>query len=159
MKFSIVEFDEGEQASPFLETFNKMKEELKESADKIKEFSEEKEEASIKISEMEAELGELKQYRLDREAEIAKAERDSVLAKFEDLEGFEEFSELKDKCMDFELDALEKECYAIRGKHAVNFNFSASKDNTPKLPVGTKKDTEEKKEPYGGLFEVYNVAK
>ena len=158
MKFSIVEFDEGEQGSPFLETFNKMKEELKESADKIKEFSEEKVETSEKISAMEAELGELKQYRLDREAEIARAERDSVFANFEDLEGYEEFAELKDKCMDFELDALEKECYAIRGKHAVNVNFSASKDNAPKLPVG-KEHTEEKDEPYGGLFKVYNVAK
>ena len=58
---------------------------------------------------------------------------------------------LRDNCAEFELDALEEKCYAIRGRNGSTAKF-AKEQKAPKLKV-------ERVEPedmaYGGLFIKY----
>lgn len=148
MKYTIVDFDEGEQASPFAEVFTQLEEKLRNSSEWEAKYNT----ASDTIASMETELGELRQFKADTEAAAAQAERESVFAKFEDLAGIDAFEALRDNCSELDAATLEDKCYAIRGKYATGAKF-ALEDKAPKLKV--EKTDITKKEPYGGLFERY----
>jgi hypothetical protein len=100
---------------------------------------------------MNNELGSLRQFKADTEAAAAEVAREEIFAQFEDLAGVEEFEALRENCAEFEIEALEEKCYAIRGRNSNVAKFTKKQD-APRLKV-------ERAEPedrvYGGLFEKY----
>lgn len=149
-KFVIADFDEGEQDSAIAHIFELMEQKLHEGAEIAAKYQT----ASDTIATMEKELGELRQYKSDAEDAIARGERDEVFAQFEDLVGVEAFENLKENCMNYELEAIEEKCYAIRGRQGSPVKFSME-PKVPKLPI--EKEHKEKL-PYGGLHEKFGFS-
>lgn len=149
-KFDIVDFDEGEQPSPFEQVFAMMEGKIKSNTELEAKYQT----ASDTIASMKTELDELRKFKSDTEATIAQGERDEVFARFEDLVGVEAFDELKENAANYDTATLEEKCFAIRGRNSV-VKFSAEQAKSPKLKV---EKTDITKAPYGGLFEQYGVA-
>lgn len=150
MKFAIVDFDEGEQAAPFAGVFEEVAAQY--TANDTK-WSEKYQTASDTITSMENELGTLRQFKTDTEEAAKAVARDEVFAQFEDLVGVEEFDALREHCAEYELDALEEKCYAIRGRKGTSAKFT-HESKPPKLKVDK---TIPDNEPYGGLFPKYGI--
>ena len=148
MKFAIVDFDEGEQFAPFAGVFEEI---TKQYTANDTQWSEKYQTASDTITSMENELGTLRQFKTDTEAATLAAAQEEVFAQFEDLVGVEEFDALREHCAEYELDALEEKCFAIRGRRGVTAKF-AHESKPPKLKV---EKTQPVNEPYGGLFTRY----
>ena len=70
-KFDIVDFDEGEQTSPFEQIFAMMESKIKCNTELEAKYQT----ASDTIASMETELGELRQFKSDTEAAVAKVEK------------------------------------------------------------------------------------
>ena len=150
-KYSIVDYDEGEQASPFAEVFAAMEAKLHDFALREAEYQN----ASDTIASMETELGELRQFKADTENAALQSAREEVFARFEDLIGVEAFEALRDNQAQYsDIDALEEKCYAIRGRAGTVAKFS-HEEKSPKLKV--VKSHDEAKEPYGGIFARYGI--
>lgn len=160
-KYEIVDFDEGEQPSPFIEVYESLEKTIHDNADAAEKYQA----ASEKITSLENELEGLRQYKLDKEAAIAQAavktKCDNVFAQFPDLNDVEAFNDLKaqienDLATDYskvDSEILEEKCFAIRGRQGIHKNFSTNQ-GIPKLKVG-KDGEEHTAEPYGGIFEEY----
>ena len=148
MKLAIVEFDDGEQDMPFDKMFEDISAQY---AANDTQWSEKYQTASDTIETMNTELGSLRQFKADTEAAAAEVAREEIFAQFEDLAGVEEFDTLRENCAEFELDALEEKCYAIRGRLNSVTKFT-KKPEAPKLKV---ERTEPEERVYGGLFEKY----
>lgn len=148
-KFEIVDFDEGEQASPFAEVFNMIEGKIKSNTDLEAKYQK----ASDTIASMETELGELRQFKTDTEKAIADGKKDEVFARFEDLVGVEAFEALKENSAEYDINTLEEKCFAIRGRNTTA-KFSLESAKAPKLKVDK---TDNSKEPYGGVFQKYGV--
>lgn len=148
MKFAIVDFDEGEQPMPFDSIFEQISTQF---TANDTQWSEKYQSASDTITSMNDELSTLRQFKTDTENAAAEVARNEIFAQFEDLVGVEEFETLQDNCAEFELDALEEKCYAIRGRNGSTAKFT-KEQKAPKLKV-------ERVEPedmaYGGLFIKY----
>lgn len=144
MKYDIVEFDEGEQASPFADIFSVMTEKIKSNMDAEEHYNE----AAKELEELKASVEDLKNT-------VRAYECEKVFAEFEDLNGIDEFEALR-STNEFEADVVREKCYAIRGRNMKNEKFSNS-GKQPKLSVNDnnfdRKDNSEK--PYGGLVEEY----
>lgn len=136
-KFSIVDFDEGEQQSAFASVFAAMNEKYSSAAQKIAAY--------------ETELTELRAYRQAAEDKLAQNQRDEVFGRFADLTGIEAFEALRENCADLSVDALEEKCFAIRGRNGIQAKFSAD-NKAPKLKI---EKHQSKSEPYGGIFAEY----
>lgn len=152
MKFAIVDFDEGEQAAPFAGVFEEI---TKQYTENDTQWSEKYQTASDTITSMENELGTLRQFKTDTEEAALAVARDEVFAQFEDLVGVEEFDALREHCAEYELDALEEKCYAIRGRKGTTAKFT-TESKPPKLKVD--KTAPVSNDPYGGLFARYGHA-
>lgn len=150
-KYIIADFDEGEQPSPFADVFTM----LKESVESNTEWESKYNEASETLQQISAEVEELKQFKVSTEKAAAQNERDKVFARFADLDGVEMFEDLKNDCLDYDVDALENMCYAIRGRQVVPNKF-ALETKTPKIKVEKENNVGS---PYGGLFEKYGFSK
>ena len=148
MKFAIVDFDEGEQSAPFANVFEEVS---KQYTANDTQWSEKYQTASDTITSMNEELGSLRQFKTDTEEAAMAAAREEVFAQFEDLVGVEEFDALRENCAEYELDALEEKCFAIRGRRGVTAKF-AHESKPPKLKVEKAQPVNE---PYGGLFARY----
>lgn len=153
MKFAIVEFDEGEQASPFASVFAKAVEQF---GKNDAQWSEKFNEASETISTLRCELDELdtlRQFKQEAEAERAREAKENVFAQFEDLVGIDAFEALKENCDGIDAEAIEEKCFAIRGRNSTQkFSYETK---TPKLKV-LKEDYAN--EPYGGLMLEYGIS-
>lgn len=150
MKYTIVEFDNGEQASPFAETFEKMGQKIRENAD----INEKYQQVSGELESLNSEVEELRQYKLSSENEKAIAERNDIFAQFEDLSGIEEFEKLVEDCLKYDTDSITEKCYAIRGKNGTSAKFSVTKEPILKVPAHAD-DEEDENEPYSGIFKKY----
>lgn len=148
MKFAIVDFDEGEQTAPFASVFEEI---TKQYTANDTQWSEKYQTASDTITSMNEELGSLRQFKTDTEEAAKTAAREEVFAQFEDLVGVEEFDALRENCAEYELDALEEKCFAIRGRRGASAKF-AHESKPTKLKV---EKTQPVNEPYGGLFTRY----
>ncbi|MEY8573271.1 hypothetical protein AALD01_02540 [Oscillospiraceae bacterium 21-37] len=149
-KYSIVDFDEGEQANPTSKVFELVTKRL----GKVNAEWEEKFQKEIEKSEKaNEELTALRKFKADAEIAEEQGKREEVLAQFEDLAGVEVFENLREHCQEFDLETLEEKCFAIRGRNGTAVKFS-NEPKTPKFPVD-RHDTEP--EPYGGLFAKYGV--
>lgn len=119
--------------------------------DYCSEYEKLKSEYDILISELE----ELREFKADVETKAAKAQREAdeaeVFTKFdESLADVAEYAELKSHSADYEIKALEKECYALIGMYAVK---GTTTDEPMKFSLDTTK--EEKVSPYGDAFKKY----
>lgn len=151
MKYAIVEFDEGEQASPVASVFERMEEQLRDG----KQWEEKYQTASDTITSMETELKELRQFKADTENAALQSAREEVFAQFEDLIGVEAFDALRANCESYrDMEALKEKCYAIRGRAGTQAKFALG-DKTPKLKVVRENNLE--KEPYGGIFAHFGI--
>ena len=148
MKFSIVEFDQGEQSMPLDAVFEQIS--MQFTANDTK-WSEKYKTVSDTIETMNNELGSLRQFKADTEAAAAEVARNEIFAQFDDLSGVEEFEALRENCADFDFAVLEEKCYAIRGRNSSVAKFT-KKTETPKLKVDRAEPEEDL---YGGLFEKY----
>ena len=148
-KYVIADFDEGDQPSPFASVFEQMEQKLKDNA----EWEAKYQSASDTINTMESELGTLRQFKADTEAALMQSEREKVFAQFADLVGVDAFEALRENCGDYDAEALEEKCYAIRGRNGIVAKFAAE-NRAPRLMVET--DAEEN-EPYGGIVAKYRL--
>lgn len=155
MKYAIVPFDEGEQASPLKEVFSAIDARMSECANWESKYHE----ASDHISTMEAEMDELRQFKADVLAARVREQCDAVFARFADLNGIDAFEELRNNCANYDVETLEEKCYAIRGRNMTpaKFNLSNCESKSSKLVVSGVNQTSD--EPYGGIFEKYHVNK
>lgn len=150
MKWSIVDFDEGEQPSPISNIFEKMSGVISEYAERECGYKGIEE----KYSALEEEVTELRKFKEETVSEIAKKERDAILSKFMDLAGDEAFEELKARCEEYDSVTLEDKCFAIRGRKMSAAKFSLENKSTV-LKVDRSNLTDN--EPYGGAFVKYGV--
>lgn len=150
MKYAIVEFDEGEQASPFAPVFEELEKKLADCSELESKYQA----ATESIEAMESELTELRQFKSDKEKADAEAEREEVFSQFEDLIGLDEFTQLQENCDGMSVDDLMEKCYAIRGKNGTTAKFSAA-NKSPKVKVEKVNSMDD--EPYGGLFFKYGI--
>ncbi len=151
-KYSIVDFDEGEQIAPagkLFELANKRFSEIN------TEWAEKYQKALDTAAANDAELSALRKFKADAERTVEQDKRNELFDKFEDLNGVEAFETLRKHGMEYGLAALEEKCFAIRGRIASEAKFSLN-PKSPKLFI-EKHDAEPEKEPYGGLFAEYGV--
>ncbi len=145
MKYVIAEFDEGDtQESPFFSVYEQMSADAGESKEKYSELESKCHDLSAQVDAMNDEIEELRKYRSDVEAASDKAQRDELFAKFADLNDVEEFAALVADSSDYDMEALEEKCFAIRGRNT-KINFSKNETKTPKLMVTHDEKPEERR--------------
>lgn len=150
-KYSIVDFDEGEQVTPAGRLFELASKKFSEAS---AEWTEKYQKATQTASANDAELAALRQFKADTEGAVERGKRDEVFARFEDLNGMEAFETLREHSLEYDLETLEEKCFAIRGRNGTTVKFSH--DSMPaKLAVDK---TPTKAEPYGGIFTEYGIA-
>lgn len=158
MKLTYVEFDNGEsaeQAEPVMPgRFEEIEAKFTENDKAWSEKYAALEADFNALKESTADIEELRSFKANAEQAEAEAKREEVFANFEDLEGNEAFEALKENSADLDLNALEKECYAIRGMLAAAPAKFAAKEKSPKILV-VRDNEEADKRPYGGLFEEF----
>ena len=157
MKFTIVEFDEGEQSSAAGSVFARASEQF---CAREKQWAEQ-------FAANEAELNSLRAFKADTETAAANAEFErgceGVFEQFTDLEGSEAFAALREDHAGYTLEALEEKCFALRGRMQTGkFAMQAPvAPKAPRLPIEKSLlDAPEKpsEDPYGGVFQEYGVA-
>lgn len=146
-KYVIADFDEGDQGSPFEEMFTA----LEETSENLAKITSQHSEATGMIESMKSELDSLRQFKTNTEEKISMDKKNEIFEKFEDLSGIEAFEKLRESCGEYEVDAIEEKCYAIRGRNGMPKKFSLD-CKTPKLKVDKKNTSNE---PYGGIFAKY----
>lgn len=152
-KYSITDFEGGEQPSPFEEIFTHMESIINENSNWESKFNS----VSSELSTAQSEIAELREFKSNIENDLKNREREEVLSKFSDLVGNEMFEELKENCQDYSVEDLEEKCYALRGRLSTQSQLAySSKNKSPKLPVGTYGDDPD--EPYGGLFKKFGIS-
>lgn len=105
------------------------------------------------------EVDALREFKEQRLAEDHRIEVETVLSKFEDLENNAEFEELKKNAIAYsDMDELENQCYAIRGR-TVRVNFSAKPKSAPIPIVNNIPKKQSADDVYGGLFSMYGYNK
>ena len=108
-------------------------------------FSKAKEFIDSQIEELNS-LKELKDSAEQREYELRK---ESVFDEFKDLNGVEEFDNLRE-VDGISIEDLKEKCFALRGKHMTQFSKNG---NNNRIAILEHQDNSE--EPYGGLFKQY----
>jgi len=111
------------------------------------EFEEYKTIYSTPNTEVES-LKEFQTKKLQDERDIAETE---VFEKFSELEGNEEFETLKSKASEYEIDALEKECFAILGKKSAKFT-TRTPSNKTKVKIAFTKTSDDNVGEFDDLF-------
>lgn len=155
-KFTIVEFDGGEQPSPI----GSMMRFAEDGEKRAYEAEKKCQEAMTNQENMLAEFEELKGFKAETEKAAAEKARNEVIAKFEALCGVDEFETLKTNCAEYSAADLEEKCYAILGKQRMQAKFSeAGTDNKPVKIKVNKMDNADMDEPYGGIFLKYGIGK
>ena len=159
-KYIIADFEGGDQTSPFLPTFELLKQTLSDITASKEDISAKYQEATEQIGILNTELEPLRQFKLNVENEQARVARNEVLSRFEDLAELDVFKTLCEDSMSYSIDDLEEKCYAIRGKFGTPAKFSK---NTITHKVGiletdvVKNENTKDDEPYNGLFLRYNI--
>lgn len=149
-KYSIVDFDEGEQVMPAGKLFELA---TKKFSEATAEWTEKYQKATEAASANDAELEVLRKFKADTEGAAEQVKRNEVFAQFEDLNGVEAFEALRKHSMEYDLETLEEKCFAIRGRNGVTAKFS-HESKPAKLAVDK---TPAESEPYGGVFAEYGI--
>lgn len=165
-KFSIVDFDEGDNDVSYGYAFKSVAEVAAEHAkfEAGESFSAEKQELEDKctqyaatIEQNDKELTELRDFKAQVFSQERAEQEAAVFAMFEDLSGVEAFEALRDNCADMSIDEIEERCYALRGRNAVvkTQTFSKKTPVSARLPVEKNDGGANADEPYGGLFQEF----
>lgn len=149
-KYAIVDFDDGEQESPFAGVFNAMSEKIHEAAELEEKFTA----VSKEASDAQAELSALRKFKEDAERAEANEKRNEILGRFDDLSGIEAFEALKSESEKYSLEDLEEKCYAIRGRNGSVAKFSVESGQV-RIVVPRNEKTDSDADPYGGVVEKY----
>ena len=149
-KYSIVDFDEGEQVTPAGRLFELASKKFSEAS---AEWTEKYQKATEAASANDTELAVLRKFKADTEGAAEQGKRDEVFAQFEDLNGVEAFETLREHSMEYDLETLEEKCFAIRGRNGMAAKFS----HEPKSAKLAVDKTPAKDEPYGGVFAEYGI--
>lgn len=153
-KYVIADFDENEQTSPFEQIFSDLEQKLRDKA----EFEVKYQSAEDTIKSMEEELNELRQFKIETDTAVKKNKINELFSQFEDLTGNEMFEALRENCDDYELEALEEKCFAIRGRKGVPSKFSCE-PKTHKIKVEKTEIINSANDEYGGIFEKFGFKK
>lgn len=153
MKYAIVEFDEGEQASPIAQVFAHFEQKIIDNAGWESKYQT----ASATIDSMNAEMESLRDFKMQVENAESEKAMDAVFAKFGDLEEIDAFKQLKENRKNYDIESLEEKCYAIRGRNGTAAKFELQ-ETAPKIPV-VKTGATTGDEPYNGLFVRYGFAR
>ena len=154
MKRAFVEYDEGADDDVIAVMFADIEKHYTENETQLTEKYNAVSEELSQLKEATADIDELRKFKADAESAELNAKREAVFAQFEDLAGVEAFENLRQNCADYELDALEEKCYAIRGRNGFVAKFSAEEKPT-KIVVDTTKVNDD---PYGGIVQKYGAA-
>lgn len=156
MKYAIVEFDEGEQGSPFAQAFAQISEQYHE----IDQWNAEHAADAERIDEMSRELEELRGFQREVQQERENAAREAVFAQFADLDGSADFDALREHASEYDVDTLTEKCYALRGRLHIPAAFALNEQKTPKIKIDSS-DLEDdvSDDPYGGIVEKYRKKK
>lgn len=149
-KYSIVDFDEGEQVTPAGRLFELASKKFSEAS---AEWAEKYQKATEAASANDAELAALRQFKADTEGAVEQGRRDEMFSQFEDLNGMEAFEALREHSMEYDLETLEEKCFAIRGRNGTTVKFSHESKPAKLAVVKTTTETE----PYGGVFAEYGI--
>lgn len=130
--------------------------ELKTKYDKLKlEFEEYKNNYSTPNSDVEdlkQQVKNLTEFKEQKLAEERKEAEEMIFAQFDEkLKDVDEYEQLKQNASNYELDALEKECFVILGKKNANFS---SKPKPNKVKIAFNK-TQELEDEFADLFKKY----
>lgn len=162
MKFSIVDFDEGDADFSHKHIFETVADASANcKANELNsQFEVEKNEleakynaASETIEQLNTEISELRSYQQAKLSEERKAEEDAVFAMFPELEGVEAFQNLKENCSEMTIEQIEDKCYSIKGRNNIAA-FAAKGNGAVRLPV-EKQGVADMDEPYNGFFQKY----
>lgn len=154
MKFTIVEFDEGEQPGTVSAMF----------ATVCEKFEASEKAWDEKFAAANDELESLRAFKKTTEDAAEKAEFDAkceaLFAQFAELNGSEAFTALREKRAEYTLDELEEKCYALRGRMSSGkFALQSTRPvKAPKLPTIRHEASDDTvADPYGGVFQEYDV--
>lgn len=152
MKYEIAEFDEGEQASPFVAMYDAAKAAYGSAVESANTVAQEYEQMKAEFEAMTAELTELRAFKAQVEADALNAQYSAIVEKFADLSGDEAFEKLCESMHEYSFVDFEDKCFAIRGRKQV-CNFSL--ENKPVRIMVSSTKSDESNEPYGGIFAKY----
>ena len=134
-EFEQVEEEPEQQTEEQTEEFEEEKEEEIVTDETAEEFQEQTEQEDT-IALMQKEIDELKEENARLQAFVnevhAKAKQDAInemFEKFEDIKEIQETIELKEKAQEMNLNDIENQLFAIRGKNINELNFSKSEPN------------------------------
>ena len=113
-------------------------------------------EENNEIESKRSEYEELKEFKAGCLKKEHEAKCNSVLAKFSDLDGNEEFEALKTKAFDYDEDALERECFIIRGKNVVIKTTKQKNNFSIKIPIHSSTDNKSEKTEEQEFMERYS---
>ena len=149
-KFSIVDFDNGEQEAAFAAVFEGITQKYNANN---QQWEEKYRSASEEINSMKFELTELRKYKADMEDAALDQARSEVFERFAKLNGVEAFEALRTAQKEYTVEALEEKCYAICGRMGITAKFSLEEPKPVRIPVlRTDRDEDE---PYNGIFVEY----
>lgn len=101
---------------------------------------------------LEEQVSALTEFKEQKLAEERKEAEEILFTQFDEkLKGVEEYEKLKQNASDYDLDTLEKECFAILGMKISNFS-TKPKQNKVKIEFSK---TQEQKDEFEDLFEKY----
>lgn len=161
MKWAIVEFDEGSKdvQNAASNVFSAMTSMVEEAMNKSTALQTELDGVNASFSELSAEVEDLRAYKASSEETMRANMVEAVFAMFDDLDGNETFEAFKQSVIDgteqYDKDALEEKCYALRGRLAVPAKFSATQ-KTPKIQLDDESNDNVVDKPYGGIVEKYS---
>ncbi len=101
---------------------------------------------------LEEQVNTLTEFKERKIAEERKEAEETLFTQFDEkIKGVEEYETLKTKASEYDLDALEKECFVILGKKNANFSIKP-KQNKVKIEFSK---AQEQKDEFTDLFEKY----
>lgn len=148
MKYTISAFEDGSasQLGNMSEVFSNIDKKVKEDA-----------EAIAKFSALEAEVEELRKFKAEIEYSKTAEEKKEMLAKFSALNGNEMFEALVKDAEKYTVEELEDKCYSILGR-VTSAKFSVQPEaKVPTIKIDRPEDNKKSAEPYGGIFERFNI--
>lgn len=120
-------------------------------------FGDFQKEVEAHVDALKQQIAELSKFKADKEHEEAEAAAQKVFSAFSDLVGNADYDALINNHDGMVCDAIEKECYAIRGKSMqapVKFSMNDGPNRIPVMPEDKGGNSDE---PYNGLFKQYNI--
>ena len=150
MKYAIVEFDEGDQSSPFAQTYNEMQKEIEDCKEYVKKY----EDAASQIEQLESKISELEEFKSNTENTEIRNKKKNILSQFSDLSSLEAFEVIQENIDDYDEETLTEKLYALRGRqHTIKFNLDKL---NPKIYLnGDNQSFKHDDDPYGGIVEFY----